>query len=150
VVLGSQSKVRGGPWCRRVLPIDDLAEIHELRGRTSDAWIRNIAAWYPRGSLACHLKGECYRLPANVTGARLNSFTFSTAPSSQPVVCFTSTKKRASRPGSPGKPGKPGNHSRKSQRARGILKRPSAQHTRLHRGTDPIAARERENAKRIR
>ena len=52
--------VRGGPWCRRVLPPDDLAELRFVAGCSDAAAVQAYSEQHPRGSLAAHLAGRRY------------------------------------------------------------------------------------------
>ena len=52
--------VRGGPWCRRALPPDDLAELRFVAGCSKTAAVMAYAEQHPRGSLAAHLSGRRY------------------------------------------------------------------------------------------
>ena len=129
---------RGGPWLLKTpLQSDWLQEVNKVASMTSFMAMHSLSLQNPQGNLYKHLQG-------------LNFTKSSEAKPEMPVHRGASvTKKRRS--GSPGTvSGKPGNDSRKSQLRRGVLKRPSADLTRLHRGQDAQECRRRENAKRVR
>jgi len=117
--------VRGGPWVRIELTQDMRQEIEVVSLRKSLIQLWKYADAHPRGLLYKHLKDLSFeRSASGYRGA---------------VVT------RASRSGPSGEPG---NASRRSQLDRDVLKKPSAQLTRLHRGIDAQACRARETLKR--
>ena len=57
-----ESKARGGPWCRRALPPEDLSEAAAVATCTSRAAVRSLAAKaFSGGSLARHLAQTRFR-----------------------------------------------------------------------------------------
>ena len=122
--------VRGGPWLRPTL---------------AEGWedeVKAIAAM--KSFMAMHAHAEAN--PGSNLRKRLQGLTFlrpSEAPQGRATARGACVIKRNSS-------GAPGNRSRKAQLERGVLKRPSAYFTRVHRGTDAMAARIKENAKRLR
>lgn len=52
--------VRGGPWCRTVLPATDIRELTECADAASVAAVRRLADRCSHGSLAKHLAGGPY------------------------------------------------------------------------------------------
>ena len=53
-------KVRGGPWCRRVLPPEDRAEVVSTLSCSSRDAVKAVAVAKPFGSLAQHLALKSY------------------------------------------------------------------------------------------
>jgi hypothetical protein len=77
-----KAHVRGGPWCRRTLPADDVKEmlaVGSCRGRSAVAAL--VKEW-PTGSLAHHIQGLPFK--ASVGG---------------PAKCILPVKRRSGRSG---------------------------------------------------
>jgi hypothetical protein len=62
--------VRGGPWCRKVLPEEDVCELGDCAGCASRAAVRALAKRRPAGSLTAHLECRSYASAPNVVLAR--------------------------------------------------------------------------------
>ena len=122
--------VRGGPWVKPTLAEGALDEARAVAAMKSYMSMDAYAKAHPNGNLERHLQGLDF-IPAKE------------AQPNDPVARGAMVLKRKAS-------GTPGNRSRKDQLERGVLKRPSAYFTRLHRGKDPSAARTKEYAKRQR
>jgi len=120
-VAAEPGVARGGPYARPTLTKAMLDEARLVSGMRLAAMMAFGVA-NPDGPLGLHLKDM--------------SFTRSARPGQRGVV----VKRRRS--------GADGASSRRSQMARGSLKRKSAHERRVHRGVDPKAARRRETARR--
>jgi hypothetical protein len=117
-----KNSVRGGPWCRVVLPATDLKELKECAKATSVADVRRIADLFSEGSLALHLAGRPYAAVAK--------------PSRGHVPCLP-LKRPSGRSGRSGKSGASGNTYRK---AKGLAYGDAA-YARHKWGKSPVAAR---------
>jgi len=115
--------VRGGPWPRPTLSSSMASQIKDCAACSHLVEISEVAAKYPGGSIAKHLADVCFK-----EDGKSNMV---------PVL-----KSRRS--------GTAGSVSRKRRIRDGVLKQGSDAYVRLHRGTDPVAARRKENAKRVR
>ena len=122
--------VRGGPWVKPTLAEGALDEVRAVAAMKSYMSMDAYAQSNPNGNLQKHLQGLEF-VPAKEA-----------QPSDSVVRGASVLKRKAS--------GTPGNRNRKDQLERGVLKRPSAYFTRVHRGKDPAAARANEYAKRQR
>ena len=125
-ILERPHTVRGGPWVTIEMTKDRLKEIEQVARRASVISLEAFAASQPGGLLRKHLKDLAFR-PDPISGYR------------------GAAVMRRSRSGPSGPPG---NANRKSQIARGMLKKSSRRYTRLHRGRDAKACRGRETANR--
>lgn len=123
---------RGGPWAKEELHKGWEKAVDEVARCRSLAQLSCLAEQDRRSALYRHLKGLTF-VAAGAEDDEEDTWRGA-----------VEVKRRV------GNSGCPGNVSRRSQRKRGILKRPSAWHERVHRGTDPKAARRRETANRQR
>ena len=122
--------VRGGPWLKPTLAEGWESEVKAVAAMRSYMAMHAYAEANPGGNLYRHLQG-------------LHFLRASEAPQENATARGASVVRRKAS-------GTPGNQNRKSQLERGVLKRPSAYLTRVHRGIDAKAARKKENAKRQR
>eukprot|EP00973_Karenia_brevis_P021002 2888107-Karenia_brevis.AAC.1 len=60
---GGGKLVRGGPWCRKVLPPEDLAELRAVSETKSRQSVLDLRKRFPGGSLDHHLAGQSYAVP---------------------------------------------------------------------------------------
>lgn len=121
--------VRGGPWVKPTLAEGWEEEVQAVARMRSYMVMKEFAQTRPCGNLSQHLHGL--------------TFTAASDAAEGEDVC-RGAHIRVYRKSS----GVSGNKSRKSQLKRGVLKRPSAYHVRVHRGIDARAARRRETANR--
>ena len=132
-----ESKARGGPWCRRALPPEDLSEAAAVATCTSRAAVRSLAAKaaFRGGSLACHLAQARFRGGGkNWRGAKR---------AAAPATFETPPKPKRK----PGRSGTQGNLVRRAHLAEPRYDRDSREHLRAHRGCNPKARRKAENAR---
>ena len=117
----SETLARGGPWCRKVLPPEDLKEIRLVAACSSRAEVQALARRYPSGSLAYHLGGKSYREPCEEPIAQSSPVTL---PANAKGPLIITRRKRPS-----GRSGKSGVHKpgakRRSGRHKAGMKRPS-------------------------
>ena len=107
--------VRGGPWCRKLLPYDDMHEIHAVDACTSRKAIMELRQFYPGGSLDLHLSGASYAKPAptpaalhtDIAGPGFKALSLAAVPNRHRVAIAFVPRKRPS--------GKSGHAYRQSQ-----------------------------------
>jgi hypothetical protein len=122
---------RGGPWSRKLLTPEMLQECQCVAPIRSLMQLKEVAEAKPGGRLDQHLRDLVF-LPA------------AEAPAGAPTTrgaCIVKRRKH-------GSSGTQGNEVRKLRAAKGTLKKPSAAHTRSHRGIDYAARRAVEQANR--
>jgi hypothetical protein len=108
--------VRGGPWCRRVLPVEDKSEIEMTAALTSRAAVRECGRRSLNGSLAAHLAGRTYAAvgtstsddPTVVSGPGLAAVVFAAPSAAAMPIAFLSQKRRSGKSGKSSKSGKSG------------------------------------------
>ena len=127
---------RGGPWLLKTpLQSDWFEEVQAVAKMTSFVAMHEYSLKNPQGNLYRHLQG-------------LDFVKTNQAKPGMVVHRGAAVVKKPRSGGKSMKSGRPGNWSRKDQLDRKVLKRPSAEYTRLHRGKDPVECRRRENQKR--
>ena len=111
--------VRGGPWCRKVLPNADKDEIRLVNACTSRAAVEQVAFDLSGGSLAYHLAGKTYKGASEKPGR--GNATSTLGGNAKGALIITNPKKVS------GRSGKSGNSGRSGRYAAGI-KRISGKH----------------------